>query len=504
MTRKEDVMNRVVCLCALLVAGAVSIDGSACGATLTIDRTTTYQTMDGFGACSDRMAKWKVKQGPFYADIPFDGQWDTIAGDLGMTCIRTLVSGEFADAIAPQTVEHVTELHARGIDKFWTSILSPPASMKSNNDVANGGRLLPEFYDDFAAMVVQYCNTFKTTTGVDLWGISLQNELAFVEPYASCVYNASEYKAVVEVVVPAMRQAGLTTRLLGAEHMLWGFPQYEGPLMLDPATEDYLDRFILHSYLHDVNPIPADQSVQDWQNAAAFSTAKGRGLWMSETSGYDTTWDGALELASYMYVTLKHGTASGWVYLNISTWNGTENCLLRPYGYSPLGAVSKHFYRYIRPGAVMVECTDYPDSSLFAVAFEHPDSGSVTIVVINSGSAARTVDLAGDGLPAQYDVYRSTENEACVPAGTSTGSVSCPARSVTTLYSTQGQAVRPSRHCPVQSAPRPGTPSAAFSLDGRRISAQTSPASGVVMYRLTTGESTAHAIVGRRDTGTNR
>ncbi len=417
-----------------VAAAGVLVQSMGVGAvTLTIDEATQYQTIDGFGACCDRMAQWTVRQGPFYVDVPYDGQWDTIAGDLGMSGIRLLVAGDFASSIPAQTIEHVTELHARGIDLFWTSILSPPAYMKSNNDEANGGTLLPEYYDDFAAMVVQYCNTFKTATGVDLWGISLQNELAFVEPYASCVYTAQTYKALVRVVVPAMRSAGLATKLLGAEHMLWGFPQYESPITNDTATDDYLDRFILHSYLNDVDPIPADQAVQNWTNAGAFSTQKNTGLWMSETSGYDTTWDGALELASYMYVTLRYGKATGWMYLNISTWNGTENCLLRPYGYSPLGVVSKHFYRFIRPGMVMIDCTDDPTNSVFAVALRNEALSQYTVVVLNTGAAAQSVTLSGGSLPASLNVYQSTESTVCELIGTSSGTVSCPARSVTTL-----------------------------------------------------------------------
>ncbi|MBD3239734.1 MAG: hypothetical protein GF331_04050 [Chitinivibrionales bacterium] len=469
--------------------------------TVTIDAGTQHQTIEAFGACEDRMTKWRVKQGPFYTDVPYDGQWDTIAGDLGMTAIRMLIDDDF-DQIPAQTVEHVTQLHARGIDLFWSSILSPPAYMKDNGSLTFGGELLPEYYDDFAAMVVSYCNNFKTQTGVDLWGISLQNELMFVEPYASCIYTPTTYKAVVEVVVPAMRAAGLSTKLLGAEHMLWGFPQYEQPLMNDPATDDYIDRFILHSYLHDVNPIPADQAVQDWQTAAAYAAQQGKGLWMTETSGYDTTWSGGLELASYMYVTLKHGKASGWIYLGISSFNGTENCLLRPYGYSPLGVVSKHYYRFIRPGMVMLECTDAPGSSLFAVAFRNQAQDQYTVVLLNTAASAQEVTIGGGGLPASLDVYQSTESMQCKLIGTSSGSVSCPARSITTLTTgthvgnrdqthRSARAVRPAARRPV---------SRLYSLDGRLAGgkgAATSLPSGVYVSVPAVGTATGRRVVTR-------
>jgi glucuronoarabinoxylan endo-1,4-beta-xylanase len=449
---------------ALLIAGLRS---PTCAAALTIDPATTYQTIDAFGACANSMAKWRVRQGPFYVDVPYTGQWDTIAGELGATGIRIMTSDTFDHTIPTQMVEHVVQLHSRGINLFWASILSPPGYMKTNGSVNNGGHLLSQYYGAFANMVVHYIDTLKQLTGVELWGISLQNELLFAEPYASCEYTTAEYKAVVAVVGARLAGSGFATRIMGSEHMLWGFPSYESPVMSDGATAPYLQRFIVHTYTNGVTPTPGDQAVTQWVPAATYSGQQNRPIWMSETSGYDTAWTGAMELWVGMYAALKYGKCSGWMFLNLSTYNGTEFCLMQAGSFTRLGAVSKHFFRYVRPGAQMVSCKDSPTDSVFACAFKQTGT-SFTIVMMNSAASQRVVPLIGSGLPASFTVYQSTTSTVCVNVGTATTSVTMPAKSVVTLYNGPATAVRPRAAAAPAAATRLSTSAGRlYSLDGR-------------------------------------
>jgi len=79
--------------------------------------------------------------------------------------------------------------------------------------------------------------------------------------------------------------------------------------------------------------------------------------------------------------------------------------------------VSKHFYRFIRPGAVRVKCTS-DDAGVFAVAFEHQGKGTNTVVIINSTSEARSVSIQGSGLPETYTIYQTTSGgNNCAEAG---------------------------------------------------------------------------------------
>ena len=94
--------------------------------------------------------------------------------------------------------------------------------------------------------------------------------------------------------------------------------------------------------------------------------------------------------------------------------------------------VAKHFYRYIRPGAVMIDAVS-DDAEVMAVASVHDGDGTMTVVLVNPGTSAKDVALTGlDGLT--FAQYRSSQSEQCAAVGTVTGTCQLPARSVTTLF----------------------------------------------------------------------
>jgi hypothetical protein len=59
---------------------------------------------------------------------------------------------------------------------------------------------------------------------------------------------------------------------------------------------------------------------------------------------------------------------------------------------------------------------------------------TVTVVILNTGTSAKSAALVGTGLPSQFDVYQSTSSTVCVKTGTATTTVALPAQSITTLY----------------------------------------------------------------------
>jgi MYXO-CTERM domain-containing protein len=97
--------------------------------------------------------------------------------------------------------------------------------------------------------------------------------------------------------------------------------------------------------------------------------------------------------------------------------------------------VSKQYYRYIRPGAQMVDAKS-SDSSVLAAAFDNTQMGAFTIVAINTGTAATPLTLAGNNLPSSYKAIRTSASENAVELGTvSAGSITLPPSSITTLVS---------------------------------------------------------------------
>src|SRR6202048_1432815 len=52
---------------------------------------------------------------------------------------------------------------------------SPPAFMKTNNDMLHGGKLKPEFYQAWANYYTKFIKEYERE-GIPIWGISVQNE----------------------------------------------------------------------------------------------------------------------------------------------------------------------------------------------------------------------------------------------------------------------------------------------------------------------------------------
>src|SRR5690606_28826216 len=70
---------------------------------------------------------------------------------------------------------------------------------------------------------------------------------------------------------------------------------------------------------------------------------------------------------------------------------------------------SKHFYRYIRPGAVRVKAESSDSDNIFITAYRHEGNDTHTIVIINSGTTDKVISVTGDDLPASFAMYRTAE-----------------------------------------------------------------------------------------------
>jgi hypothetical protein len=63
--------------------------------------------------------------------------------------------------------------------------------------------------------------------------------------------------------------------------------------------------------------------------------------------------------------------------------------------------VSKNYYRYVRPGAQMVQASS-DDSEVLVAAFDHVAANTLTIIAINGGTKSKSVTLRGANLPATF------------------------------------------------------------------------------------------------------
>lgn len=74
---------------------------------------------------------------------------------------------------------------------FLLSPWSPPAYMKTNNEMNNGGKLKKECYESWARYIAKYIKEFRNE-GLDIEYLTIQNEPEAVQTWDSCIYTAKE------------------------------------------------------------------------------------------------------------------------------------------------------------------------------------------------------------------------------------------------------------------------------------------------------------------------
>ncbi len=445
-------------VCAVLLLSV----GSARAVTITVDPTTEHQTMDGFGAHGAMDVWWS--NGPFYNDQFLS--W--ILDDLGMTIFRNeYYPSDSKNAMgysSSQWQKQLPYLRAvkaaadqRGIDvKFMATLWSPPGGMKYNqlpfgtdktwNRVSNGlgpynnylepekdpekgGK--PDMYPAFVDYCADAVERYKNDAGIDLYAFSPANEPRFAQTFNSCVWEPEQYRDMIALLGPEFQKRGITTKILGAEDMATTGGEYAGQINVYSPAKPHLHIYAVHGYSNGVDPyLPNSASKQMSQ----IGKTMGIPVWMTETSGYHETWDDALKLGMTMAASIKWGRVSGWVW-----WQLGGGTTLNEYDLMTRDTrgiryyVSKNFYRYIRPGAVLVNSVS-DDDEVLDIAFNDKEHQRFVMVLVNTGSSSKNVSISGDDIPAQLQAYRSSSGERCADIGTlSSANLSLPARSITTL-----------------------------------------------------------------------
>ena len=448
----------------------------ACSAqTVSVDKNIQYQTIEGFGAFGGNKPWWEP--GPHFDEAFLTKTID----DLGMTFFRTQIywDGESEnDNDDPNVLNmagfdfgptsdngkqfpFITALAAKGA-KLLATVWTPPIWMKLRDDQERipdecyncyqcpngsagtemcGGRLNPEHYDEYAEYLVAYVKTLKQETGVDLYGISIQNEPFFANPFESNVVLPEEYADILKAVAERFNAEGITTKFFGPEHMAewsWGWQQkYVQETLGDPSVKPHLDIYAVHSYVDGVAPDYG--SAEGWTSLHDnITVAHGKPLWMTETSDFNTTgFDLGLSMAKSLYLAMRFGHISGWVYWSI------HDAIVKNNQLTPLGYAFKNYYRYVRPGTVRIE-TNSSDASILPLAFLHPQTNEFTLVLINQGTASLNVDLSIPFEHGELTLYRTSATENCKDMGVyGLESITLPPKSISTLSTITGSGVTP-------------------------------------------------------------
>lgn len=411
--------------------------------TATIDRAITYQTIDGFGFFGAKNVWWG-DAASLYSD-----DWATqIIKDLGVTIWRTELYPPSTAEVQQDadfnkqkaTIEGLKRIAdaSRVSLKYIFTIWSPPADLKCAIDAngnpqpgipnpggtKNGGTLDPEKYIQYGNWIADGIQLFKNS-GVDIYAFSPQNEPLFTQSFNSCRYNpVAIYPNMIKSVIPLVKTRFPNVKIFGSENMLemeGGKDRqyfYNANLMADAIALSNIDILATHGYSDGISPTGSSALANLWNTTKTeHKIPSGKPYWMTETSGYGENWlgttaqkSGALNLAMDIHAALYHGNVSAWVW-----WQGSSNDAINEYslmkGTEVKGKkyyVSKHFYRFIRPGSKMIKLTYEEDKNVFVSAYENSAMGSFTVVLINNSDKQVKMKLVGANVPTDFDYYLTT------------------------------------------------------------------------------------------------
>ena len=236
-----------------------------------VDPTKTFQTILGIGgALTDASAETFFKLPKDKQQELLQAYYDVKKG-IGYTLARTNIqSCDFSSASYSYVKEGDKDLKTFSVDHdkkyripfikdaiaaaggkltLFASPWSPPAFMKTNNDVLHGGKLKPEFYQSWANFYGKFINAYKKE-GIPVWGITIQNEPMATQTWESCIYTAEEERDFLKNYLgPTMQKVGLgNKKIIIWDHNRDLIYQRASTLLEDPEAAKYVWGVGFHWY----------------------------------------------------------------------------------------------------------------------------------------------------------------------------------------------------------------------------------------------------------------
>jgi glucosylceramidase len=385
-----------------------------------VDPSRTYQTVLGIGgALTDASAETFAKLPADKQQEVLDAYFDARKG-IGYTFARTNIhSCDFSSASYTYVSEGDRELKsfsvahdrqfripfikrataaAGGRLTLFASPWSPPAFMKDNRDMLHGGKLKPEFYQSWANYYAKFIKAYRQE-GVNVWGVTVQNEPMATQKWESCIYTAEEERDFLKNHLgPTLRREGLADKkILAWDHNRDLIYQRVSTILSDPLAARYVWGVGYHWYEPWSGGDPMFDNVR-----LVHETFPDKPLVFTE--GCNDTFDarrlGDWKLGEHyghsMINDFNSGT-SAWTDWNVLLDETGGPNHVGNFCFAPVHADTKtgrliytnafyylgHFSKFVRPGARRVASSP-SRSALLSTAFISAD-GRVSAVVMNRG-----------------------------------------------------------------------------------------------------------------------
>lgn len=278
---------------------------------------------------------------------------------------------------------------------FYISPWSPPAFMKDNNTMLQGGKLLPEYRQTWANYYVKYINALEKE-GLPVWGLTIQNEPMAKQRWESCIYTAEEERDFLKNYLgPTLQKAGLGNKKITIwDHNRDLITQRVSTVLSDPDASKFVWGIGFHWYETWSGGKPMFDNIE-----AVQQMYPDKKLMFTEgcVEKFDASkyqlWSNGQRYGESMIHDFNNGTVA-WTDWNIlldqnGGPNHAQNFCFAPVHadlntgelhFTPSYYVIGHFSKFIEKGAKRISSTS-SRSQLLTTSFLNPDNKVITVVL---------------------------------------------------------------------------------------------------------------------------
>ena len=336
--------------------------GSASSGTAVINYTNTQQRIDGFGASS----AWFFSS---FTTPDADLLFSTNTG-VGLSLLRTRIApGGVIDDAEGTIAQQASSRGAR----VWSTPWSPPAIYKNTNTV-NGGSFVSSTgnFQGYASQLANYVATMKNSYGVNLYGVSVQNEPNYSTSYESCLWTGQQIHDFVPYLSASLTASNVAaTQIVLPEDANWKW-NLATNTMADATTSNLVGVLAAHNYGSSAAPV------------TSFGTPCPKTLW--ETEHYIDTDDSitnallvAQEIHSFLTVAQVNAYHYWWL-----TGSGTGSIANNTANPAKRLFAMGNYSKFVRPNFYRVGVTN--SATTLVSAFKDPASSNYVIVAANASA----------------------------------------------------------------------------------------------------------------------
>jgi glucosylceramidase len=400
--------------------------------TVFVDPSKTFQSYMGIGgAITDAAAETFYKLPEIKRKELLNAYYSTTNG-IGYTIARTNINScdfssdmytyvnENDKPLNSFSVEHdkkykipfLKEANIAAANKLiiFASPWSPPSWMKDNNDMLHGGKLKKEFYPTWADYFVKFIKAYEKE-GVNIWGVSIQNEPMATQRWESCLYTADEEKEFLKYNMgPLFEKSGLSDKkIIVWDHNRDLMYQRAQTYFSDPVVAKYAWGMGFHWYedwsggtpmydnvkrVHESFPnehlLFTEGCAESFNASRYYAWVLGEKYAKSMINDFNNGMEGFTDWNVLLDETGGPNHVGNFCFAPVHADTRTGE-LIYTNAYYYIG----HFSKFIKPGAKRI-ISSASRSQLMTTAFKNPD-GKVVVIVMNQSDKAATYNLWVNG-----------------------------------------------------------------------------------------------------------